>query len=101
MQVKSCSSFVTISSPGGPYSFNIPSTPAGSNTDVVSGSTYASTSDSSNCALTYALLLSSGTAYSGSFLTIDGTGKVQVDTNLLDSQTVKIRVTAGISNDFS
>ena len=86
MEVFACSSKVTISSPGGPYAFNVPTTTAGSNTDVVTGATYASTSDGVNCVLTYSLRTTVPDAvYSGSFLTIDGTGKITVNKNEVNS----------------
>jgi len=87
MQVKSCLDYVTvISLSTTTYTYSVPTTPAGSTTTVFSGSSYFSTTDATNCAMTITLhYASNNAAYSGSFLSIDSSGTVKVDTNIHDT----------------
>lgn len=102
MEVKACSSYVTVTAPGGPFNYDVPVSAAGSLTTVVSGSSYSSSSDLTNCVPTYSLWVSStNLAYSGSFLSIDSSGNVKVDTNILDDQTVYVKVVAGLSGGYT
>jgi hypothetical protein len=103
MQVKGCTDYVTVSSVATTtYTYSVPTSPAGSSTTIISGGSYFSTTDSSNCAMTISLHLASNDAtYSGSFLSLASDGTLTVNTNVHDTQTVYIKIQAGINNAFS
>jgi hypothetical protein len=96
MQVKGCVDYVTITPiTGSPFSWDIPTSPASSNTQVFSGPSYFSTTDTSNCAMTLTLYIMPLSIYTGSGLSMTSAGTLSVDTNVVQSGTYKIRVRAG------
>ena len=104
MQVFVCSDYVTLTNPAASYPFVVPTTPAGSDTAVLSGSAYAATSDGTNCVLTFALkTVSPDALYSGTFLgTFDtAVGDIVVDTNTVDDQDLYVTVTAGQAGSYT
>ena len=72
-------------------------------TVVAAGATYSSTSDATNCALSYELrTVIPDAVYSGSFLTFStSTGTIEVDTNMIGSEVVIVRVKAGLADAFT
>jgi hypothetical protein len=71
---------------GGPFIYDAPATPATSDTEIISsGSSYATSSLLSDCPLTFTLYKvnpdSTLTAFTGTGITLDSTGKLTVDTN--------------------
>lgn len=85
----------------------MPSSVAGSKTTAVTGSSYSSTSDSSNCAISYLLQnAGDGTTYSGSDVEVAANGDIKVDTNKVFSTSFKISLMAPhgallVTNDFT
>ena len=102
MQVKGCVNYVSVSSPLSTYQLDVPVSNAASTYTVFSGSSYFSTTDATNCAITLELRTASPDAvYSGSWVTMDASGTVKVNLNTLDDQTFYIKATSGISNSFT
>jgi hypothetical protein len=102
MEVKTCSSFVSMSSPSGTFGSNVATSNQGSFAQAFAGSSYFSTSDSSNCGMSFSLrTVSPDAVYSGSDVAIDSSGTVTFNPNKVINQNLKIRVTAGQSGGFS
>lgn len=78
MEVKGCSSYVTVVSLATTsFSYPVPLTPVAAMFTLFTGSTYFSTTDGTNCAMTITMhLTSNNAAYSGSFLGVDSAGTV-------------------------
>jgi len=91
-----CDTIVSVSNLAGPYNFNVPATPAGSKTSVFLGSAYATSSNTVKCPLNFKLkTVSPDAEYSGSILSIETSGEVMVDTNILSNDNFYIEVTSG------
>jgi hypothetical protein len=103
MQVKSCLDYVTVSSLATTtYTYSVPTTAGSAATTLFTGTSLFSTTDNTNCAMTITLnLASNNAAYSGSFLSINSAGTVTAAADVPDSQTVYVKVTAGLNNAFT
>jgi len=77
-----CNPKISTSTITSPFNFFAPSTPAATNTIVISGSSYSATSEAIYCPLSYELRTAGG-SYGGSWISIDASGIIKVDTNTL------------------
>ena len=89
---------LTTATPSATYTYTVPNTATGTTTDVLTVSNYVNNpSTMSACALTFSLVLASDgtTAVTGTWLTVDSSGTVKVDTNTLGDKTVKVKYQQG------
>ena len=91
-----CLQYITLTTISSPFAYTVPATPAGAQTTVLSaGSSYATTALPTDCPLTYTLkTVAPDATYSGSQLTIDGAGKLTVDTNTLSNDNYYIQISS-------
>lgn len=80
--------------PASPYTYLF-TVGAATTTQVLAGTTYVTSSSTSlQCPLTYSIYdVSTSAVLTGTFLTLDGTGNLKVDTNTKSSKTIKLQYT--------
>jgi hypothetical protein len=97
VSVSSCSDKITFTDPTTTsFTLEVPTSDSGTTSTVLTGSSHFATSNPTNCPISLTLhLASDDSAYSGLFLTLESDGTLKVDTNVIGSATVYIKMVSG------